>query len=163
MSDTTAEPSRAHARPGAPATAAGVSGPELDGRPVLSHKEILTILVGLMMGMFLAALDQTIVATRDPHHRRRPQRPRPARPGSTTAYLITSTIATPLYGKLGDIYGRKKLFIFAIWIFIDRLDAVHPRRGRCYQLAAFRAVQGIGAGGLFSLALAIIGDIVPPA
>src|SRR4029453_12485598 len=66
---------------------------------------------------------------------------------ATTAFLITSTIATPLYGKLSDIYGRKPFFLFA---------------RSMYELAAFRAIQGIGAGGLFSMALAIIGDVVPP-
>ena len=83
----------------------------------LTHRQIVTILVGLMMGMFLAALDQTIVATairtiaddlKGLNHQA----------WATTAYLITSTIVTPLYGKLGDIYGRKKLFIIAISIFI---------------------------------------------
>ncbi|WP_330475929.1 MDR family MFS transporter [Terrabacter sp. C0L_2] len=155
MSDTTAEPSRAAART---ASASGASGP--DGQPLLSHKEIITILIGLMMGMFLAALDQTIVASamrviaddlKD----------LAGQAWVTTAYLITSTIATPLYGKLGDIYGRKKLFIFAISIFTIG-SMLCTLAWSIPSLAAFRAVQGIGAGGLFSLALAIIGDIVPP-
>ena len=82
----------------------------------LSHKEIVTILIGLMMGMFLAALDQTIVASAmrviaDDLNDLAGQA------WVTTAYLITATITTPLYGKLGDIYGRKKLFLFAITIF----------------------------------------------
>ena len=126
----------------------------------LDHRQIVTILIGLMMGMFLAALDQTIVATairtiaddlQGLNHQA----------WATTAYLITSTIVTPLYGKLGDIYGRKKLFITAISIFIfgSVLCAFATSMG---SLAFYRAVQGIGAGGLFSLALAIIGDIVPP-
>ncbi|GAA5029865.1 MDR family MFS transporter [Terrabacter aeriphilus] len=154
MSDTTAEPSGA-----APSgVAAPAAGP--DGHPALSHKEIITILVGLMMGMFLAALDQTIVASamrviaddlKD----------LAGQAWVTTAYLITSTIATPLYGKLGDIYGRKKLFIFAISIFTIG-SMLCTLAWSIPSLAAFRAVQGIGAGGLFSLALAIIGDIVPP-
>ena len=79
----------------------------------------------------------------------------------TTAYLITATIVTPLYGKLGDIYGRKKLFIIAISIFIFG-SMLCTFATSMFSLAAFRAVQGLGAGGLFSLALAIIGDIVPP-
>src|SRR6476661_6855989 len=154
MSDTTAEPPRVDATADAPAGA----GP--DRRPVLSHKEILTILVGLMMGMFLAALDQTIVASAmrviaDDLNDLAGQA------WVTTAYLITSTIATPLYGKLGDIYGRKKLFIFAISIFTIG-SMLCTLAWSIPSLAAFRAVQGIGAGGLFSLALAIIGDIVPP-
>ncbi|HET7798770.1 MAG TPA: MDR family MFS transporter [Humibacillus xanthopallidus] len=126
----------------------------------LSHKEILTILVGLMMGMFLAALDQTIVASAmrviaDDLNDLAGQA------WVTTAYLITATITTPLYGKLGDIYGRKKLFLFAITIFTIG-SMLCTFAWSIPSLAAFRAVQGIGAGGLFSLALAIIGDIVPP-
>ncbi|HET6954496.1 MAG TPA: MDR family MFS transporter [Acidimicrobiales bacterium] len=126
----------------------------------LTHRQIVTILIGLMMGMFLAALDQTIVATairtiaddlQGLNHQA----------WATTAYLITSTIVTPLYGKLGDIYGRKKLFVIAISIFIvgSVLCTFATSMGT---LALYRAVQGLGAGGLFSLALAIIGDIVPP-
>ena len=126
----------------------------------LSHRQIVTILIGLMMGMFLAALDQTIVATAirtiaDDLHGLEHQA------WATTAYLITATIVTPLYGKLGDIYGRKKLFIIAISIFIFG-SMLCTFATSMFSLAAFRAVQGLGAGGLFSLALAIVGDIVPP-
>ena len=105
-----------------PATGGGAPAPAARCEPdrptgPLSHRQIVTILIGLMMGMFLAALDQTIVATairtiaddlKGLDHQA----------WATTAYLITSTIVTPLYGKLGDIYGRKKLFIVAISIFI---------------------------------------------
>ena len=126
----------------------------------LTHKQIVTILIGLMMGMFLAALDQTIVATAvrtiaDDLHGLDEQA------WATTAYLITSTIVTPLYGKLSDIYGRKPFFIAAISIFIFG-SILCTFADSMFQLAAYRAVQGLGAGGLFSLALAIIGDIVPP-
>lgn len=113
-----------------------------------------------MLGLFLAALDQTIVATSirtigDELNGLSLQA------WVTTAYLITSTITTPLYGKLSDIYGRKPLFIWAISLFIagSALSAFASSMG---MLAGFRALQGIGAGGLFTLALAIIGDIVPP-
>ncbi|MEO7745189.1 MAG: MFS transporter, partial [Actinomycetota bacterium] len=120
----------------------------------------MTILAGLMMGMFLAALDQTIVASAirtiaDDLQGLSVQA------WVTTAYLITSTITTPLYGKLSDIYGRKPLFITAISVFIVG-SALSAFSTSMYMLAAFRAVQGLGAGGLFSLALAIIGDIVSP-
>ncbi len=143
---------------GAPAAAA-VDEPDRPTGP-LSHRQIVTILIGLMMGMFLAALDQTIVATairtiaddlQGLNHQA----------WATTAYLITATIVTPLYGKLGDIYGRKRLFIIAISIFIVG-SILCTFATSMFSLAAFRAVQGLGAGGLFSLALAIIGDIVPP-
>ena len=125
-----------------------------------THRQIVTILVGLMMGMFLAALDQTVVSTAirtiaDDLNGFSLQA------WATTAFLITSTISTPLYGKLSDIYGRKPFFLFAIAIFIVG-SALCGLSQSMYELAAFRAIQGIGAGGLFSLALAIIGDIVPP-
>ncbi len=149
---------------GPPAAASGarthVATPAPQDDTPLSHKAILTILVGLMMGMFLAALDQTIVSVAirtiaDDLHGLSQQA------WATTAYLITSTIVTPLYGKLSDIYGRKKFFITAITIFV--LGSVLCSFATSMnQLAFFRAFQGIGAGGLFSLALAIIGDIVPP-
>jgi len=126
----------------------------------LTHRQIRTILSGLMLGMFLAALDQMIVATAirtigDDLHGLSVQA------WVTTAFLITSTIATPLYGKLSDIYGRKPLFLFAITIFIVG-SALCGLSTSMYMLAAFRALQGIGAGGLMSMAFAIIGDIIPP-
>ena len=126
----------------------------------LSHRQILTILSGLLMGMFLAALDQTIIASSirtisDDLHGLSLQA------WATTAYLITATISTPLYGKLSDIYGRKPFFLAAISIFLVG-SVLSGFSTSMYELAAFRAVQGLGAGGLFSLALAIIGDIVPP-
>jgi len=126
----------------------------------LTHRQILTIMVGLLMGMFLAALDQTIVSTAirtiaDDLHGLSQQA------WVTTAYLITSTIVTPLYGKLSDIYGRKKFFVAAIVIFVAG-SALCAFATSMPMLAGFRAFQGLGAGGLFSLALAIIGDIVPP-
>jgi EmrB/QacA subfamily drug resistance transporter len=125
-----------------------------------SHRQIITILAGLMMGMFLAALDQTIMATAtrtiaDDLHGFNLQA------WATTAFLITSTISTPLYGKLSDIYGRRGFFLFAIAVFIIG-SMLCGLSQNMYELAAFRAFQGIGAGGLMSMALAIIGDIVPP-
>jgi EmrB/QacA subfamily drug resistance transporter len=126
----------------------------------VTHRQILTILIGLLMGMFLAALDQTIVTTAmrtiaDDLSGFSLQA------WATTAFLITSTISTPLYGKLSDIYGRKPFFLFAIAIFIVG-SALCGLAQSMYELAGFRALQGIGAGGLMSLAFAIIGDIVPP-
>jgi EmrB/QacA subfamily drug resistance transporter len=125
-----------------------------------THRQITVILAGLMSGMFLAALDQTIVATAirtisDDLHGLSLQA------WATTAYLITSTIATPLYGKLSDLYGRRPFFIFSITVFLLG-SALSGAAMSMYQLAIYRGIQGIGAGGLFSLALAIIGDIVPP-
>ena len=121
----------------------------------------MTILVGLMLGMFLAALDQTVVSTAirtiaDDLHGYDLQA------WATTAFLITSTIATPLYGKLSDIYGRPAVLPVRDRRLRHRLRCSAALAQSMYELAAFRALQGIGAGGLMSLALAIIGDIVPP-
>ena len=140
-------------------TAATVEQEETAGAG-LTHKQILYILSGLMTGMFLAALDQTIVSTAirtiaDDLNGYKLQA------WVTTAYLITSTIVTPLYGKLSDIYGRKPFFMFAITVFVIG-SLLCSTATSMYELAAFRAVQGLGAGGLMSLALTIIGDIVPP-
>ncbi|MFC1411792.1 DHA2 family efflux MFS transporter permease subunit [Streptacidiphilus sp. N1-12] len=126
----------------------------------LTHRQILTILSGLVLGMFLAALDQTIVSTaiktigNDLNDLS-------AQAWVTTAFLITSTIAAPLFGKLSDIYGRKRLFMLAIVIFVIG-SALCGLAQSMYELAGFRAFQGIGAGGIMPLALAVIGDIIPP-
>ena len=138
-------------------TAAALS-PEETGE--YTHAQVLTILTGLLLGMFLAALDQTIVSTSirtiaDDLDGLSIQA------WVTTSYLITSTITTPIYGKLGDLYGRKKLFMFAISVFVVG-SVLCAFATSMYELAAFRAFQGIGAGGLFTLVLAIIGDIVSP-
>jgi EmrB/QacA subfamily drug resistance transporter len=126
----------------------------------LSHKQIMTILTGLLLGMFLAALDQTIVATA-----MRTIADKldglTAQAWVTTAYLITSTVSTPLYGKLSDMYGRKPFYMFAITVFVVG-SMLCGTAHSIYELAAYRGLQGIGAGGLMSLAFAIVGDIVPP-
>ena len=132
--------------------------PEQD-TPVLTHRQIMAILSGLLLGMFLGALDQTIVSTAirtiaddlDGFS---------LQAWATTAFLITSTISTPLYGKLSDMYGRRPFFIAAIAIFVVG-SALCGISSSMYELAAFRALQGLGAGGLMSLALTIIADIVP--
>jgi EmrB/QacA subfamily drug resistance transporter len=126
----------------------------------LSHRQILTILSGLILGMFLSALDQTIVSTaiktigNDLDGLS-------AQAWVTTAFLITSTIAAPLFGKLSDMYGRKPFFMMSIVIFVLG-SALCGLAQSMYELAAFRALQGIGAGGIMPLALAVIGDIIPP-
>ncbi|MFI1916012.1 MFS transporter [Nocardia sp. NPDC020380] len=126
----------------------------------LSHRQIMTVLSGLLLGVFLAALDQNIVSVAivriaNSLHGFDKQA------WATTAYLITATISTPLYGKLADIYGRKPFYLIAIGIFVIGSVACTFATSM-YQLAGFRAFQGIGAGGLMSLAFTIIGDIVPP-
>ncbi|MPZ94486.1 MAG: DHA2 family efflux MFS transporter permease subunit [Propionibacteriales bacterium] len=132
--------------------------PTADG--YLSHRQILVVLGGLMAGMFLAALDQSILGT--------------ALPAITsdlggldklswvvTTYLLTSTASTPLWGKISDLYGRRPMFQAAIIIFVagSMLSALAQN---IEMLIGFRAVQGLGAGGLFALALATIGDVIPP-
>lgn len=126
----------------------------------LTQKQILAVFGALMLGMLLAALDQTIVATS-----------LPTIVGDlgglnqlswvVTSYLLASTISTPLYGKLGDLYGRKGLFQFAIGVFLVG-SILSGLSQNMIELIGFRAIQGIGAGGLMVGAQAIIGDIVPP-
>jgi len=126
----------------------------------LTIGRILAIYAGLMLTLLLAALDQTIVATALP-------RIVSDLGGITqyswvfTAYMLTSTVTVPLYGKLGDVYGRKNLFLFAISVFLVG-SALCGLATDMTQLVIFRAVQGVGAGGLFPLSLAVIGNIVPP-
>ena len=126
----------------------------------LTHKEIMFVLSGLMVGLLLAALDQTIVSTALKsivedfdgltHYT-----------WVVTAYLLTSTASTPLYGKISDLYGRRPVFQFAIITFLIGSFAAGASTSM-EQLIAFRAVQGLGAGGLMSLTFVIIGDIVSP-
>ncbi|MEO6704186.1 MAG: MDR family MFS transporter [Jatrophihabitantaceae bacterium] len=141
-----------------PLTAQPTTGPDDSGR--LTHNQIMLILSGLLLGMFLAALDQTIVsaAMRTIADKLNGQT---NQAWATTAYLVTSTVSTPLYGKLSDMYGRKKFYLFAISIFLVG-SVLSGMSNSMEELAAFRAVQGLGAGGLMALAFAIIGDIVPP-
>jgi EmrB/QacA subfamily drug resistance transporter len=121
---------------------------------------ILAIYSGLMVTLMLAALDQTIVSTALP-------RIVSDLGGLSsyswvfTAYLLASTVTVPLYGKLGDKYGRRPLFLIAIGIFLVG-SALCGLAQNMTELVVFRAVQGLGAGGLFPLAIAVVGSIVPP-
>src|SRR3984885_2777137 len=135
--------------------AAGPAAPE-----AFSHRQILVIMSGLMLGLFLAALDQTIVATALPtivgdFHRSN------LLSWVITAYLLASTASTPLWGKVGDLYGRKRVFQLAIVVFLVA-SALCGASQNMYELIAFRGLQGIGGGGLISLVFAIIGDVIPP-
>lgn len=126
----------------------------------LNHSEILVIMSALMLTMLLAALDQTIVST---------ALPKIASDLNglsdyawvATSYLLTSAVSTPLYGKISDMFGRKKILQTAIVIFLigSMLSGISQNMT---QLIFFRGLQGIGAGGLMVLILAIIGDIIPP-
>ena len=125
-----------------------------------THRQILMIMSGLMLGMFLASLDQTIVATALPtivgdFHRS------DLLSWVITAYLLASTASTPLWGKAGDLYGRKRVFQLAIVVFLVA-SALCGASQNMFELIAFRGLQGVGGGGLLSLAFAIIGDVIPP-
>src|SRR6516165_1231964 len=125
----------------------------------LSHRRTLIIIGALLLGMLLAALDQTIVATA-----------LPTIAGDlhglshlswvVTAYLLASTVSTPLWGKLGDLYGRKVFFEAAIVIFLVG-SALCGLAHSIFILIVFRAVQGIGGGGLLTGAQTIVADVVP--
>ena len=147
--------------PTAPAPFGRDDQPPADGPMVaLTHRQILIVFSGLMIGMFLAALDQTIVGTALPtivnslHGLNHIS-------WVVTAYLLTSTISTPLYGKLSDQFGRKGLFQFAIVIFLIG-SALAGLSQNMLQLIAFRGIQGLGAGGLMAMAFTIIADVVSP-
>ncbi|MCW2540571.1 MAG: drug resistance transporter, EmrB/QacA subfamily [Frankiales bacterium] len=138
------------------ATRAGVVADE----PAFTHRQILVIMSGLMLGMFLASLDQTIVSTALPtivgdFHRS------DLLSWVITAYLLASTASTPLWGKAGDLYGRKRVFQLAIVVFLIG-SALCGASQNMYELIAFRGMQGIGGGGLISLVFAIVGDVIPP-
>jgi len=113
-----------------------------------------------MAGMFLSALDQSVVGTAM-RTIADDLKGLELQAWVTTAYLITSTIVTPIYGKLGDIFGRRRLFLIAISIFVFG-SLLSAFASTMYELAAYRAVQGLGAGGLFALALTILSDIASP-
>jgi EmrB/QacA subfamily drug resistance transporter len=168
---TSAHPTRTAVAAAAPAAGAADS-PVTDAAPngdYLSHRQILVVMGGLMAGMFLAALDQSIVGV--------------ALPKITselggldklswvvTAYLLTSTAATPLWGKISDLLGRRPIFQSAIVVFLvgslicgfaSPIASWMDVSGIDIMIAG-RAVQGLGGGGLMSLALAVIGDVIPP-
>ncbi|MGW1913033.1 MFS transporter [Streptomyces sp. NPDC002076] len=126
----------------------------------LGAQRVRLVFFGLMLALLLAALDQMIVATALPRIVGE-LRGLDRMSWAITAYLLTSTIGLPLYGKLGDLFGRKGVFQFAIAVFVLG-SALAGRAQSMDQLIAFRAVQGVGAGGLMIGVQAIIADIVPP-
>ncbi|MCW8377562.1 MFS transporter [Streptomyces justiciae] len=134
--------------------------PEPAGSVELGPRRVRLVFVGLMLALLLAALEQMIVATALPkivgelHGLDKMS-------WAITAYLLTATIGLPVYGKLGDLLGRKGVFQFAIVVFVIG-SALAGRARTMDQLIAFRAVQGVGAGGLMIGVQAIIADIVPP-
>ncbi|WP_345584666.1 MFS transporter, partial [Streptomyces prasinosporus] len=149
--------------PVAPVTAPPAGGPPPDPQPVaepgLSPRRVRLVFLALMLALLLAALEQMIVATALPkivgelHGLDRMS-------WAITAYLLTATVGLPVYGKLGDLLGRKGVFQFAIVVFVVG-SALAGRASTMDQLIAYRAVQGVGAGGLMIGVQAIIADIVP--
>ncbi len=128
--------------------------------PPLTHRQILVIFSGLMLGMLLAALDQTIVATALPtivgdlgglNHLS----------WVVTSYLLAATVSTPIWGKLGDLFGRKRMYQIAIVVFLLG-SILSGFSTTMVQLILFRGVQGLGGGALIVLAQAIIADVVSP-
>lgn len=133
---------------------------ETEPQPPMSHADIRSILFGIMLAMFLAALDQTIVATAMPTIGRELGDVTHL-PWAVTAYLLASTAVTPLYGKLADIHGRRLTLLGGIAIFVvgSVACALAPN---LWLLVVARFVQGLGGGGLIALAQTIIADMVPP-
>ncbi|MGC5305622.1 MDR family MFS transporter [Micromonospora zamorensis] len=133
---------------------------EASGAPVLNRQQIRLLMFGLMTGMLLAALDQTIVGTALPtivgelgginHYS-----------WVVTAYLLASTASTPLYGKMADLYGRRPVFLFSIGTFLVG-SLLAGLSQNMTQLIVTRGIQGLGAGGLLTLAFTIISDVVSP-
>jgi EmrB/QacA subfamily drug resistance transporter len=127
----------------------------------LSHADIRVILVGVMLAMFLGALDQTIVATALPTIGRELGNVQ-SLSWVVTAYLVTSVVVSPIYGKLSDIHGRRTMLLLAIGVFLVGSVLCAIARD-IYFLIGARALQGLGGGALISLGQTIVGDIVPPA
>ena len=125
-----------------------------------THRQILLIMSGLMLGLLLASLDQTIVSTALTTISRDFKR-LDLYSWVVTSYLLTSTASTPLYGKISDQFGRKRIFQAAIVIFLVG-SVLSGLSQNMYELIVFRGVQGVGAGGLMTLAMAIIGDVIAP-
>src|SRR5690348_10390493 len=130
-------------------------------RSTASQQHVVLIIIGVLLGMLLASLDQTIVGTALPrivadlggldHYA-----------WVVTAYLLASTVTVPIYGKLSDIYGRRLFFIGGMVIFLVG-SALAGTSQDMTQLIIYRFIQGLGAGGMMPIALAIIGDLFSPA
>lgn len=147
------------------ATAAGRSTGSIDPtkglRSQVSRERLILILISTMLGMLLFSVDQTVVGT---------AMPRIVADLNglkeyawvTTGYLLSSTVTVPLYGKLSDIYGRKPFYMFGMFVFVLG-SALSGQSHSMSQLILFRTLQGVGAGALMPIAIAIIGDIFPPA
>src|SRR5688500_12085421 len=135
--------------------------PPQDRAPIeLPHRTRMEILGAVLLGIFLAALDQTIVGTALPVIVT-DLNGNDVYVWAFTAYLVTATISGPIYGKLSDLFGRRPIFIIGVLVFLAG-SLLCGLSQEMWQLIAFRGLQGLGAGALFPIALAIIGDIFAP-
>ncbi|MEU7594410.1 oxytetracycline resistance efflux MFS transporter OtrB [Streptomyces sp. NPDC039022] len=137
----------------------GTAGEAAQTGGAFTHRQILTAMSGLLLAVFLAALDQTVVATAmrtvaDDLHGQTEQA------WATTAYLIASVLAMPFYGKLSDIHGRKPMYLISIAVFVAG-SVLCGTAGSMTELALYRAAQGLGGGGLMSLPTAVVADLAP--
>ena len=134
--------------------------PESDAAPLMTQRQISLVLIGLMIAMFLSSISQTVVGT-SMRTIADDLQGLELQVWVVTAFLIVSTIVTPIYGKLSDIFGRRPLFLIAIVLFLIGSVACSFAQDMV-QLAAFRALQGLGAGGLMSLPMTIMADVLNP-
>src|SRR5438270_6401508 len=137
-----------------------VTAQEDSERSPSSRRESIFTMIGVLFVVFLSMLDQTVIGTAMPRIVADLQ-------GFdritwvTTAYLLTSTVPIPIYGKLSDLYGRKRIILFGIAVFLVG-SALSGAAQTMNQLIAFRALQGLGAGALQPIAVAVVGDLFPP-
>ncbi len=127
----------------------------------LTRREKLQALAGMLLAMFLAALDQTVVATAGPDMQRTLSMDASLYSWITTAYLVSSTVLVPVYGKLSDVFGRKKVVVFGVVVFVAA-SALCGLAQTSSQLIAFRALQGVGSASIFTSAFAVVADLFPP-
>lgn len=138
-----------------------MNAPLSENPPALTRQQKMLTLAGTLLSMFLAALDQTVVATAGPDM----QRSLHLAPGLytwiTTAYLVSSTVLVPVYGRLSDLFGRKVILVVGVVIFLAA-SALCGISQNAWQLIAFRALQGVGSASLFTSAFAVVADLFPP-
>ncbi|MDP1919103.1 MAG: MDR family MFS transporter [Myxococcales bacterium] len=139
-----------------------MNAPVISEPPALTRQQKVLTLAGTLLAMFLAALDQTVVATAGPDM----QRSLHLAPGLytwiTTAYLVSSTVLVPVYGRLSDLFGRKVILLVGVVIFLAA-SALCGISQNATQLIAFRALQGVGSASLFTSAFAVVADLFTPA
>lgn len=133
----------------------------MDDASQLTPRQKVQALTGMLLAMFLAALDQTVVATAGPDMQRSLNMDASLYTWITTAYLVSSTVLVPVYGKLSDLFGRKRIVVFGVVVFLaaSALCGLSQTTG---QLIGFRVLQGVGSASLFTSAFAVVADLFPP-